>query len=302
MNTGTATTSAATTSAATTSAATQPGRAPQVLVNGLPVQLQGQGDSTVLMLHGWPDTLALWDATVAALQDRYVCARLTLPGFDIHRRGGPAPSLADVTAQLLAVINQISPERPVSLLVHDWGCLFGYELAQRHPQRVARVIGVDVGDHNAAALQRSLRPGQKMAVLGYQLWLALAWQLGGAGGPGWRRDLADRMTRAMARWLYCPSPQAHMHGGMNYPYAMAWLGTAGGLKAALPVAQLPMPMLFLYGSRKPFMFQSPRWLADLAARPGCAVVALRCGHWVMTAKPAEFHAAVRGWLDGQGAV
>ena len=47
-------------------------------VNGTDVWLQGQGDEVILMLHGWPDTRVLWDGTVAALQDRATCARLTL--------------------------------------------------------------------------------------------------------------------------------------------------------------------------------------------------------------------------------
>ena len=48
-------------------------------VHGTEVWLQGEGDEVILMLHGWPDTRALWDGTVAALQDRCTCARLTLP-------------------------------------------------------------------------------------------------------------------------------------------------------------------------------------------------------------------------------
>ena len=42
---------------------------PTLDVQGLTVRIEGQGP-TVVMLHGWPDTLALWDGTVAALQDQ----------------------------------------------------------------------------------------------------------------------------------------------------------------------------------------------------------------------------------------
>lgn len=264
-------------------------------VDGLPVRLQGRGTDTVLMVHGWPDTLALWDGTVAALQDGYRCARLTLPGFDIQhplgrRRRWPR------SRRSCRVIDRISPDHPVTLLVHDWGCLFGYELAQRHPQGVARVVGVDVGDHNSKALAHSWQPQQKLAVIGYQVWLALAWAIGGTSGPGGRRDVADHMTAAMARWLRCPSSAEAIHAGMNYPYAMRWLGTSGGLGSALE-ADLPMPMLYLYGTRKPFMFQSPDWLARLAAQPDSAVQPIRTGHWVMTSDLASFSAAVRSWLD-----
>ena len=59
-------------------------------VQGTRVECSGSGGPLVLMLHGWPDTLALWDGTVAALQDHWRGARLTLPGFE----GGPA-HLAD---------------------------------------------------------------------------------------------------------------------------------------------------------------------------------------------------------------
>ena len=118
-------------------------------VNGTEVRVQGQGNDTVLMLHGWPDTLALWDGTVAALQDRFTCARLTLPGFE---SGPSATSLDEMCDVLLAVADRLSPAKPVTLMLHDWGCIFGYQFAMRHPNRVSRVVAVDVGDHNSAAL------------------------------------------------------------------------------------------------------------------------------------------------------
>jgi hypothetical protein len=161
---------------------------------------------------------------------------------------------------------------------------------------VARVIGVDIGDHNRSALRQSLSAGQKLGVAGYQLWLALAWQLRRWGA----RALADGMTRRMARWLRHPGDPAAVHAGMNYPYAMAWFGVAGGLRRARPV-HIAQPMLYIYGQRKPFMFHSPEWLAELQARPGCAVLGMRTGHWVMANGAQQFHAAVRGWLDGAAA-
>lgn len=269
--------------------------ASRVIVDGTEVLVEGTGDDTVLMLHGWPDTLALWDGTVAALRDGQRCVRLSLPGYDRAAPGLSAPCpLARITALLRAVADAVSPGRPVTLLVHDWGCVFGYEFALRHPERVARVIGVDVGDHNSPALQRALTPGQKFGVFAYQAWLAMAWQLRDRGLGG----VADGMTRRMAGWLRYRGPIGAVHAGMNYPYAMAWLGTAGGLRGALPV-RLPQPMLYLYGRRKPFMFHSPEWLAALQAAPGSAAVGLRTGHWVMTDAPERFHATVRAWLDGQ---
>ena len=83
---------------------------------------------------------------------------------------------------------------------------------------------------------------------------------------------------------------------MNSPYAMRWLGLAGGLQQAAPV-QPGCPLLFLFGQRKPFMFHSLAWLSLVAAQPGSAVQGFRAGHWVMLDQPAEFHACVRRWLQ-----
>lgn len=257
-------------------------------VEGIEVFEEGQGPTTVLMLHGWPDTHHLWDGTVAALRDGYRCVRFTLPGFDATQPRRDT-SLAEMTALLLRICDAISPDQPVTLLIHDWGCAFGFEFAGRHPHRVARIVGVDVGNHNDAALRASLSGKERAMVFGYQIWLALAWKIGGT--------LGDRMTRWMARSLRCRSPQERISCQMNYPYAMRWFGSLGGFASALPVRP-HCPMLFVYGEKKPFMFHSPDWLAAIAARPGSAVQGLRTGHWVMVDKPEAFHACVRGWLDG----
>jgi hypothetical protein len=58
-------------------------------------------------------------------------------------------------------------------------------------------------------------------------------------------------------------------------------------------------MLYIFGTRKPFMFHSRAWTDGLAARPGCAVVPMRTGHWVMNNDPLGFARAVAGWLRGE---
>lgn len=259
-------------------------------VQGIEVHLDGTGPRTLLMLHGWPDTLDLWDPTVAALGAHYRCVRLTLPGFDSGQKG-QAVSLDAMTGQLRAVIDAVSPDAPVTLVLHDWGCVFGYELAARHPERVAGIVAVDVGDHNSPAFAHSATAKAKLQIFAYQIWLALAWSLGRAGA----HRLANHMTRSMARAMRCPTPPDKIKWTMNYPYAMRWLGVAGSLRGAAQVMPT-CPMLYLYGKRKPFMFHSPQWLSWLQGRPGSAVLALASGHWVMVDQKEEFLASVRQWL------
>src|SRR3954470_19193638 len=88
-------------------------------IDGIDVHVEGRGSPGVLMIHGWPDTHRLWDGTVEALRGRHRCVRFTLPGYEI---GTPrrAVSLAAMLELIEAIVDAVSPKRPVALLLHDW--------------------------------------------------------------------------------------------------------------------------------------------------------------------------------------
>ena len=259
-------------------------------VAGVDVIIEGAGDETLLMLHGWPDTHRLWDSTVEALKTDHRCVRFTLPGFDLAK---PActPTLTQLTATILQIANAISPDKKLSLVLHDWGCIFGYEFAAQHPDRVARIVAVDIGDYNTPAFANGLSSSAKLQIFGYQFWLAVAWKLGNSGAV----TLANWMTRFMAGKMRCPNPPSSITWQLNYPYAMRWFGLQGGLKHALPVAP-NVPVLYIYGERKPFMFHSDKWLQTLAATDGSEAQAFATGHWVMVQQTELFKARVGAWL------
>lgn len=258
---------------------------PRITAADLRLHIDGDGPRTLLFLHGWPDTHRLWDGTVDALRDRFRCARFTWPGFE-PGSARVLPDLDDITALLLEVVDGLSPGEPVTLVLHDWGCIFGYQFALRHPQRVARIVGVDIGDtHNLA---RQLTGREKLGVLGYQLWLAAAWRVGGGAG--------DWMTRRVARWAGAPAPASQLGWAMNWPYYLTWFGGPRALPRHSRPFEPACPMLFLYGRRKPFRFHTRGWADAVAARPGSRVEAFDTGHWVMAQAPQRFHQVVRDWL------
>ncbi len=252
-------------------------------VGDITVHVEGNGPQTVVMVHGWPDTLALWDPQVAAMREKHRCVRFTLPGFDKTNTRRVYP-LEEIVDQLLAVLDTVSPHQPVVLLLHDWGCLFGYALASRHPDRVSAIIGIDIGDAGSRDHLAALGIKAKLMIATYQLWLALAWNFGGAVG--------DWMTRRMAAALHAPGAPQTIGSWMNYPYHVQWTRGYPG-KPFIP----GVPMLFVYGTQKPFMFHSQAWCAALAERPHSEVHALRANHWVSNSATAEFNTLVLGWLD-----
>ena len=239
--------------------------------------VEGSGPKTIVMIHGWPDTHRLWDGAVAALKDRYRCVRFTLPGFDRPGRAYPLDELLDH-------LSRVVDGKRVTLLVHDWGCLLGYQFAARHAELVERVVGVDIGDAGSRAHLAELGLRGKLMVFAYQFWLALAWRLG-----------SDAMARGMARLLRYPGDSSAVRAHMGYHYAMRWFGVAGGFKG-LRVFNPTQPMLYIYGEKKPLMFHSRPWVEGIAARPGNKVVALPTGHWLMITARERFNEAVRTWL------
>lgn len=260
-------------------------------LEGIAVEVEGEGDEVVLMVHGWPDTARLWDDQVETLRGDFRCVRLTLPGYDVGGSRRPT-SVAGMTGILRALVDRESPRRPVVLLLHDWGCVFGLHFAMEHPDRVDRVVAMDVGDARSEDLRRELSLAGKAMVFAYQSWLALAWRIGGA--------LGDRMTRWMAKLLGAPAAPEEIGSGMNYPYDMMWTGSYGGF-ADLETWQPTKPTLFFYGSRKPLQFFSQSWADAIEARDDSRVVRVEAGHWLMKEEGEVVNSALREWLLGAGA-
>ena len=262
-----------------------------VEVGGVDIHIEGEGAHTVVMIHGWPDTHRLWDGPTTYLLEKFPgelrIVRFTLPGYDLAKPPQRL-SVQELVEVFAGIIDKVSPLKPVTLMLHDWGCVYGYEYMARHPARVERLIGVDIGDHNSGALRRSLSVRQKLGVVSYQLWLALAWKI----GKSLSQTLANRMSRWMARSMRWRVDPERMGWQMGYPYVERWTGGMGRTAKIAPQC----PMLYLYGRRKPFQFQTKEWLDKIAAQPSCEVQGFDTGHWVMLQQPEAFNAAVGAWL------
>jgi pimeloyl-ACP methyl ester carboxylesterase len=258
----------------------------QLVVAGVPVYIEGSGEYTIVMIHGWPDTHRIWSKQVEFFSKNYRCVMFTLPDFgDTSPKKGY--SLDEVIETIHQVIQSVSPDKKVILMIHDWGCIYGYQFAMLYPERVKKLIAIDIGDSNSRELAKSLSVAAKGMIFSYQLTLATAWVIGGFVG--------DKITRGVAKGLQCKAESQHIHSRMNYPYAIRWLRTLGtfdGLKQVNPEC----PFFYAYGRKKPFMFQSPVWQEKMAALPNNIVREFNSGHWVMVDKADEFNAAVSEWL------
>src|SRR5579863_3216174 len=119
---------------------------------------------TVVLVHGYPDTHAVWDELAELLAPRF-----HMVSYDVRGAGAStAPAglagyaFAKLIADLEAVIKEVSPDRPVHLVGHDWGSLQCWE-AVSTPSLAGRVAsftsmcGPSIDQASAWLRRRALR-------------------------------------------------------------------------------------------------------------------------------------------------
>lgn len=93
-------------------------------------ELGDPGLPTVVLVHGYPDSKEVWSEVAARLAERF---HVVL--YDVRGHGGstaPQPlrggfTLEKLTDDFLAVLDTVSPDRPVHLVGHDWGSVQAWE-------------------------------------------------------------------------------------------------------------------------------------------------------------------------------
>ncbi|WP_127784439.1 SDR family oxidoreductase [Rhodococcus sp. X156] len=122
---------------------------------------------TVVCVHGYPDNSSVWDGVVAELRQRYrvVTYDVRGAGDSDKPRGRSAYRMEQLAADLAAVVDAVSPERPVHLLAHDWGSIQTWHsvTGARLAGRIASFTSVSGPslDHVGAWMRDQLRPSPR---------------------------------------------------------------------------------------------------------------------------------------------
>ncbi|WP_042425876.1 SDR family oxidoreductase [Streptacidiphilus anmyonensis] len=261
--------------------------------------------TTVVLVHGYPDTHAVWRPIAEQLAERH-----HVVAYDVRGAGhSDAPrrvrsyTLATLEADLGAVLAEVSPDKPVHLVGHDWGSIQSWEsvTGTALADRIASFTSVSGPclDHVGQWFRSRLRRPSPRA-LGQLAWQGVhSWYIGYFHLPLlppllWR----TAMVKAWPALLHAIEGVPHGSGAPTFPTdavrglalyranMIPRLTRPRKRPTEIPV-QVVLPQKDLYVT--PAMAgQAPQpFVGRLWRRP------LRAGHWA----PLTHETVLAGWID-----
>ncbi len=210
------------------------------------VRRHGEAGEIVVCVHGFPDDASTYDGLASSLVDAgYRVAAVNLRGYSPSPLDGSL-ALDDLVSDLLVVIDQLSPDTPVSLIGHDYGAQLAYPAMARFPQRFRRAVLL-AGAH-PAFIRRNARRSLR------QIWMSryiVFFQLGRfADRRVARRDFAyvEKLWRWWAPGFTFPvehsaQVKATLRDSMPAPVAMYRSGSF-----TVPADDIAVPTLYITGT------------------------------------------------------
>ena len=275
--------------------------------------LVGGDGPPVLLLHGYPQTHAIWHAVAPRLAERFtvVCTDLRGYGDSGKPPGGPQAGDPDhnnyskrtMAADQVAVMSELGFGN-FAVIGHDRGGRVAHRLCLDHPDRVSRAAVLDI-----APTHKMFTAMNRDIAMGYWHWTWLAqpfdmpermigadpvWYLDGrlgALGSGFDMFHPD----ALAEYRRCFADPAAIHASCEDYRAAATIDLAHD--EADMDHKIACPLLVLWGGRglvAGWFDTLAVWREradDVRGRP------IDAGHYLAEEKPEETTAALLAFLD-----
>lgn len=262
---------------------------------------------TVLLVHGYPDNSQVWHPLVAALRPGHhvVAYDVRGAGRSSQPRELAAYRLPLLAEDLVAVVDAVSPDRPIHLVAHDWGAIQSWE-ALCHPRLSGRitsftVFGAPSLDHAAHWLRRCLRsrdPAQ-WALVARQLvhsWYVLLFHLPVVAPLAWRLGLGAHWPRVLARLEGIDAEASGTQASDGSVGVRLYRANFGPRLAKPRECVINVPVQVLLPRRDPYMLpelwdELSNWARDVTLHT------LDAGHWAQLSHPREVAAYISDFIE-----
>ena len=281
-----------------------------VLEGGIEIAaVVGGAGPPLLLLHGHPQTHAIWHRVAPRLAERHTVVAADLRGYGDSSKPAGADDHANyakraMAADAVAVMAQLGFDR-FAVVAHDRGARVTHRLAMDHPSAVERAVLLDI----APTLAMYEQTDETFARL-YWHWFFLIQRaplperLIGADPAGYLRDLMGARPgglspfdpRAMAEYERCIALPGAAHGTCEDYRAAAGIDLEHDRADRSAGRRVEAPLLVLWGAEGVIArCFSPldEWRRVAREVSG---EALPCGHYIAEQAPEALLAAIAPFL------
>ncbi|SNS49842.1 haloacetate dehalogenase [Noviherbaspirillum humi] len=271
----------------------------------------GGGGPPLLLLHGHPQTHAIWHKVAPALSERFTVVACDLRGYGDSSKPQGAGDHANYSKRvmaddMLAVMRKLGFDR-FSVMAHDRGARVAHRLAADHPGAVERLVLLDI----APTLAMYEQTGEAFA-RAYWHWFFLIQpaplpeRLIEADAAAYVRDVMGRRSaglapfdpRALAEYTRCLALPGAAHGICEDYRASASIDLEHDRADRESARPLEMPLLALWGEQGVVhrCFEPLKEWRKLASR--VEGEPLPCGHYIAEEAPEALLARALPFLAG----
>lgn len=144
----------------------QVGALSDVYVDNAGVRLHcvAQGDGPlVVMIHGFPDFWYSWRDQIEGLAPHFQVVAYDQRGYNLSDQpeGVENYAMSLLVEDLRAVVEHFSPQKKAIIVGHDWGGAVAWTFAMQHPDRIERLVILNLPHPRGLMRELAINPKQQ---------------------------------------------------------------------------------------------------------------------------------------------
>lgn len=265
-----------------------------------------EGGPVVLFLHGFPDVPSSFEGLMRAVAAQgHQAIAPWMPGYAPSSLEGPFDPESNA-GRLLSLCDRVSPDRPLTVVGHDWGAVITYQMLATAPARFSRAVTMSV-PHPMAFVRNLARHPRQLR----RSWYMGFFQIPALSDVVVRRDDFAFIERLWAAWSPSYQPPEALMGELKrclaashqapidyYRHTARAAGQLGRGENLAIRAPVEVPTLYLHGAddgcvgSEIAQGQERFFAASLRQE-----VLGDAGHFLHLERPAEVEETVVGWIS-----
>lgn len=112
-----------------------------IISNGCALRITDsrKGDKTIMLLHGYLESLDIWEDFAKLLTKEYRVVAMDLPGHGISQVMGPKHSMEFLADTVAGVLDELEIEK-ATIVGHSMGGYVALQTLRQHPQRLDGIV------------------------------------------------------------------------------------------------------------------------------------------------------------------